>query len=65
MERWEKDAIERRLDRLEEAGWKTEERLRKFEWRDGMRVHLNIVVMFWMLSAAIVLLEIATIAVKA
>lgn len=71
MERWEQDAIERRIDRLEEAGRKTaeagrktEDKFRELEWRDGMRIHLNMMVLFWILMGALVVLEIAMAAVK-
>jgi hypothetical protein len=64
MERWERDAIDRRLDRVEEAGRKAEDRFRRIEWRDGMRIHLNVVVLLWILMAALVIFEIAAIAIK-
>lgn len=63
MERWERDAIDRRLDRVEEAGRKAEDRFRQIEWRDGMRIHLNVMVLFWILMAALVVLEIAAAAI--
>jgi hypothetical protein len=65
MERWERDAIDRRLERLEDSGRKAEERFRQIEWRDGMRIHLNTMVLFWILCCALVALEIATIAIEA
>jgi hypothetical protein len=65
MEQWERDAIDRRIDRVEGAGQKTAEKLREFEWRDGGRIHLNAMVSFWILMAALVIFEIAAIAIRA
>lgn len=72
VEKWERDEIDRRFAwmerdwrRLEEHGHKTEQRLRELEWRDGMRIHLNITVLFWILLGALVALEIVAAALRA
>ena len=65
MEQWERDSINQRITRVEEEGRETRERLRKFEWRDGARVHLNVMVLFWVLLGVVWTFEIALIAAKA
>jgi hypothetical protein len=58
VEKWERDEINRRFKRLEEGAHKTEDRIRAFEWRDGMRVHMNILVLVWIALAAFVVFEV-------
>lgn len=65
MEQWERDAIDNRIDRVEEEGRETRERLRDFEWRDGARIHLNMGILIWVLLGIVWAFEIAMIAAKA
>lgn len=64
MEQWERDSINQRITRVEEEGRETRERLRKFEWRDGERAHLSVMVLFWILLGIIWSFEIAMIVAR-
>lgn len=64
MERWERDEINRRFKRLEEAELRNEERFRALEWRDGARAHINIFFLFWIVLVDVVAFEIVMAATK-
>jgi hypothetical protein len=60
MEQWELKEIRR----LEAQGHANEERIRKLEWRERERIHLNLFVLYWIILAAALPLEIAVTAIK-
>jgi hypothetical protein len=64
MERWERDQIESRIDRVEALARGNQDRLWEAERREGGRIHANLMVVYWLFIFAFIAAEVAVAVVE-